>query len=306
MKDAIPTIRLRNGAGDLVVRDGIVLCFFMRRSHPDVAPAVWRALETYRRDIPAGALGWYGADDGDTLPLDARGWEHIRAQMVERSWGIEWLVELMQAPGEASGYRFEYDGRLLDAPFFAQDDGATSAACFSFPTEYLAAHGPGHLRALALEIARELPFSFGYASLALLSQAGGGFSVRTQLLDLLSRFPGLDLPRFGDTSRTIGSRAQGAYWLTFLGQPLLEQLGGGEALLSSLDFPSVTFHPLDADRLLLSLGDGPEAMDVERQGVPPQYRVLARRLEPFFHEERSTWPPLDTAALTRWLRRHCL
>ena len=62
----------------LVARDGVVLCFFMRRSHAEVAPAVWRALQTYLRAIPPQSLGWYGSDDGDTLPLDDKGWEHIR------------------------------------------------------------------------------------------------------------------------------------------------------------------------------------------------------------------------------------
>jgi hypothetical protein len=47
---------------------------------------------------------------------------------------------------------------------------------------------------------------------------------------MLQRYPGLDLYRLGDTSRRIGARARGAYWLTFLGPPLLGQLGGRVAL----------------------------------------------------------------------------
>ena len=48
MRRNIPVIRLRTDLGDVVARDGIVLCFFMRRSHKEVAPAVWQALQAYR------------------------------------------------------------------------------------------------------------------------------------------------------------------------------------------------------------------------------------------------------------------
>ncbi|WP_254624185.1 MULTISPECIES: type VI immunity family protein [unclassified Myxococcus] len=305
MREALPVIRVTNASGDLVVREGLVLCFFMRHSHRDVAAGVWRALEHYRRAIPPQALGWYGADDGDTLPLDEAGWKHIREQMVERAWGIEWLVELSEFESGAGGYHFEYDGRKLDAPLFDQDDGATSGICFSFPTEYLLSHGPGHFRALALDIARELPFSFGYASLALNCRPGAWFSVRRQLLDTLSRYLGLDIHHMGETSRHIGTKARGAYWLTFLGEPLLAQLGGLESLQQRLGMPELSFQRMASERVLLTLGEWPDAIDTETQSVPVQYRELARVLEPFLGEEKSSWPPFDTAMWHRWLRRLC-
>ena len=305
MRENIPIIRVRNDQGDLVVRDGVILCFFMRHSHVAVAPAVWRALQAYLRAIPPHALGWYVSPDGDMLPLDDQGWEHIRKKILERPWGIEWLAELSETPGGEGSYCFEYDGRKLDEPIFSRDQCATSAVSFSFPTEYLLEHGPTHLRALALELGRELPFSFGYASLAFVSSPGMWYSVRRQLLGLLARFRGLDLYHLGDTSRSIGTRARGAYWLTFLGQPLLGQLGGAEALRQQLSFPEVSFAPMDDERLLLRLGEWPDALDTEKGPVPPQYRDLARLLEPHFCEEGGDWPPMTREFMHRWFRRLC-
>lgn len=305
MRENIPIIRLRTDSGALVARDGVILCFFMRRSHAEVASAVWRALQAYRRAIPPQALGWYGSPEGDFLPLDDKSWEHIRQKMLERSWGIEWHVELAEDPGEAGGYQFEYDGRKLDDPTFSRDEHATSGVAFSFPTEYLLEHGPSHLRALALELARELPFSFGYASLAFVSPRGFWYAARQELLGPLSRYLGLDLYYLDETSRVIGTCARGAYWLTFLGQPLLGQLGGSEGLSHKLSFPEVSFEPLEGDRLLITLGEWPEAIDTAKKVELPQYRALAHLLEPFLYEERSGWFSLDKDNMHRWLRRLC-
>ncbi|MDC0708042.1 DUF3396 domain-containing protein [Stigmatella sp. ncwal1] len=289
----------------MVARDGVVLCFFMRRSHGEVAPAVWRALQTYLSAIPPRSLNWYGSDEGDILPLDDKGWERIHWQLLERSWGAEWLVDLAEDASETGGYHFEYDGRKLDAPLFSHDEDSTSGVTFSFPTEYLLEHGPAHLRALALELARELPISFGYASLAFVAPQGFWYAARWELLGLLSRYLGMDLYHLNDTSRVIGTRARGAYWLTFVGQPLLGQLGGIRGLRDKLSFPEVSLHPLEGERLLITLGEWPEAIDTEKAQSLPQYRVLAHLLEPFLYEERTGWFSLDKDNMRRWLRRLC-
>jgi hypothetical protein len=302
VRENIPVIRLRTDLGDVVARDGVILCFFMRRSHPEVAPAIWRALQTYLRATPPQALAWYGSDDGDTLPLDDKGWERIRNTLVERPWGDAWVVELEENCSEVGGYHFEYYGRRLEAPIFSHDEDATSGVAFSFPTEYLLEHGPAHFRSLALELARELPFSFGYASLAFVAPRGLWFAARRELSGFLTRYLGLDLYQLDDTSRVIGTRARGAYWLTFLGQPLLEQLGGLEGLRRELAFPDVSLQSMEGERLLLSLGEWPNAMDTHQELYLPQYRALAQLLEPFLYKERTGFFSLDKENMRRLLR----
>ncbi|WP_324291331.1 type VI immunity family protein [Corallococcus sp. bb12-1] len=303
MSDPFPHIQLRSRSGALAARDGVVLSFFIHRDHKEVAPAIWRALETFLHAIPPKTLNWYVSEEGDMDPLDNKGWEHIRKKMLERIWGLAWIVELSESPSEAGGYQFEYYGKKLDAPVGFYGGDPATAVSFTFPTEYLLEHGPDHLRALAFKLAWELPFSFGYASFAIVAPHGYWGAGDWDLLDSLrERYLGLDLDHVSNTSATIGTHARSASWLTFLGQPLLGQLGGIEGLRGALPFPEVSLLPLDSQRLLISLSEWPEAIDIQQGGIPPQYRALALRLEPFLYQERAGLPPRYEYT---WLRRLC-
>ncbi len=129
--------------------------------------------------------------------------------------------------------------------------------------------------------------------------------MRRELIGLLSRYLGLDLYRLDETSRVIGTRARGSYWLTFLGQPLLGQLGGIEALRDKLPFPDVSLQPMEDERVLVTLGEWPDALDTAKEFYPAQYRELARLLEPFLYNERSGWAFIDDDSMHRWIRRLC-
>jgi hypothetical protein len=126
------------------------------------------------------------------------------------------------------------------------------------------------------------------------------------------RYLGLDIYRLGETSQHIGTQARGAYWLTFLGLPLLGRLGGLEVLRRRLPFPNVSFEtlpPLEGERVLVTLDEWPEAIDnAEHERPSPQLLALAQLLEPFLHEERSGWFSFlgdDLEDTRRWIRRLC-
>lgn len=312
MKERFPLFRVRTKYGGMVARDGVVISFFMHRSDGEVIHAVWRALQAYRRAIPPQALGWYPDFNGDFQPLDAKGWEHIREKMLERRWPLPCDIDLEEHCDEVGGYNFEYKGGWLDGTWFMYDEDPTCAVAFTLPTEYLMEHGPAHVRSLALELARELPFSFGYASFALISPSGHWFAAHTTVRELRDRYPGLDIYRLGETSQHIGTNARGAYWLTFLGLPLLGRLGGLEVLRRRLPFPGVslqTLPPLEGERVLVTLEEWPQAIDTQQQERPsPQLLALARLLKPFLHEEPSNWfyvPRVGPENMHRWIHRFC-
>ncbi|MGE6760083.1 DUF3396 domain-containing protein [Corallococcus interemptor] len=301
MNEAFPLIRLRGRGGWLVGRDGVVIALFIHRDHTEIAPAIWRAIETYRRVIPAGSLNWYTSDDGDMVPLDNAGWEHNRQEVIDCLGGGGRTAELRESPSETGGYQVEYYGRLLNSPFH---DAPVTALAFTFPTEYIQMHGAEHLRTLALELARELPFNFGYASPAIVSTQGSWASGNWDSTEaLLARYPGLDAPHVTRFSSILGTRALGPYWLTFLGQPLLGQLGGIDALRNALPFPEVSLLPMDGDRVLVTLDEWPDPIDTRSKAIPPQYRALARLMDPclFQYTGEELLPyQQDT---NRWIRR---
>lgn len=171
---------------------------------------------------------------------------------------------------------------------------------FSLPTEYLLEHGPARVRDLALELARDLPFTFGYASLAFVSPNGIWNLAPAELYDLVVRYAGLDVYCLRETCRYIGTRARGAYWLTFLGQPLLGQLGGTEALREKLRFPEVSLLPLEGERLLLTLGEWPDPIDLHHPVHLPHLRALSLLLEPFLIDELIGLSPSQRQQRRYW------
>ncbi|HZH74713.1 MAG TPA: type VI immunity family protein [Archangium sp.] len=316
MTKHLPTLRVRTDYGEdyggVVARDGLVICFFMHRSHGEVAHAVWRALQTYRRAIPPGVLRWYPDYNGDYQPLDDKGEKFLQEELRDCRWPFRSSVLLAEHCDTVGGYNFEYEGYWRDGTRFMYDEDPTCAVSFTLPTEYLEEHGPKGVHALARELARELPLSFGYVSFALVDLGGTWFMGRKTVLELRNRYLGLDIYRLGETSQYIGTQARGAYWLTFLGLPLLGRLGGFEVLRRRLRLPDLcleTLPPLEGQRVLVTLGEWPEVIDTANQERPsPQLLALGNLLEPFLYMERSGWFSFfadDVEDTRRWIRRFC-
>ncbi len=295
----IPEIRLYATHGALVARDGLSICFYMRRPHVEIARAVIRSLETYVRAVGAHALGWYVDLNGDLQELDTNGWTHVWRELHERS-GL--IVELSDNPGGASQYEFKYYGKSLHPPSFINGPDAVCALSFWLPSEYLEKHGPTHVRELALELAAPLPFNSGHAGLAInaMMQLDG---VSAQLRPWCLRYPGLDIQLLEHIAEDIGTRVRGAHWLTFLGQPVLGELGGVAGLRSRLSSADISVQRMEGDRAVVTLGPCPEAGDTERGQHLPLHRELARVLEPWRHHARYRWRDFSEEEMHRWEHR---
>ncbi|WPB77930.1 DUF3396 domain-containing protein [Archangium violaceum] len=295
----IPEIRLYAEHGALVARDGLSICFYMRRSHVEIARAVIRSLETYVRAVDPHALGWYVDLNGDWQELDANGWAQLWRELHERS-GL--IVELSDNPGGASQYEFKYYGKSLHPPSFINGPDAVCALSFWLPSEYLEKHGPTHVRELALELAAPLPFNSGHAGLAVnaLMRLDG---VSAQLRPWCLRYPGLDIQLLEHIAEDIGTRVRAAHWLTFLGQPVLGELGGAAGLRSRLSSPGISIQEMEGERAVLTLGEWPETGDTEQGQQFPLYRELARVLEPWCHHERYRWHEFSEEEMRRWVHR---
>lgn len=279
--------------GFLILRDGLVLTFFIRRPHQEISAAVLRALDLYRDAVGPEKLGWYTHADGELHPLDSEGWTFIQGKLRSENG---WPVELWESDEQVGGYRFEYRARLPALGSNLHSPDATCAAAFWLPTEYLEERGSARVKELAVALARELPLSTGYASLAF-NTLSDELGVDQMLHELAFRYPGLDILDMRITQR-IGARPKGAYWLNFYGQPLLEKLGGASGLRERLALPGVSLQELEADKVMVALGEWPEV-----EGEMRPYRQLARVLEPHLYQETVRWPGFPPEELRRWERR---
>ncbi|PTL83313.1 type VI immunity family protein [Vitiosangium sp. GDMCC 1.1324] len=289
--ELIPEIRLYAAHGALVLRDGLSICFYMRRSHQEVARNVRSALDTYVRAVGPQALGWYVDPEGDWQELDTQGWQVIRDKLHESRGG---LVRLYERPDAVSKYAFEYRGRRLDG----SNPGAVSGMTFRLPTEFLVEHGPSRVRELALELGGKLPFNSGHAG-----PAFHFLFLPPEFRSLCLRYPGMDALELGMVTEDLGTRVRAPHWLTFLGQPVLGELGGVTGLRSRLSSPDITLQEMDEGQVVITLGTSPEAGDFEQGHDLPLHRQLAQVLEPWLYYDRYRLSVLTQEDMRRWERR---
>jgi len=298
MNNHYPRIHISAQNGYILVRDGLSINFYMRRAHGDVVQGLMKSLDVYLRAIGPQALGLYADEEGEWQTLDDAGWAVVRHNLLERDGCI---IQLRDASEIETLYRFTYFGNPLDAP--SDEPNELCAVSFWLPTEYMEEHGPGRVRELALELAAPLPFCSGHAGLSFIGEISVS-GVRPPVRELCFRHPGLDIPDISRLSWTLGTKVRGAYWLTFLGQPVLGEVGGASGLRARLSSPGTTVQELEGERVVVTLGKAPEAGDTEQGLLLPAYRELARVLEPWLYTRkpiRSTFFPPE--AVRRWERR---
>ncbi|MFY0524996.1 DUF3396 domain-containing protein [Archangium gephyra] len=294
-----PRIRIHAENGYLLVRDGLALTFFMRHSHAKISQGVHRSLEAYLRAVGPSALTLYADEDGDHQSLDGAGWVRVHGTMQHPRMA---MVDLSGAGNNQQSYRVIYRGRFLEGPSLKNKPGAVSAISFWLPTEYLEGHGPERVRELAMELASPLPFCTGYAGLSL-NCATKLEHMQGDTPKLRFRYPGMDVPDMSWVSLHIGTQVRGPSWLTFLGQPVLGELGGVSGLRAQLRHPETTVQEMEGDRAVVCLGPWPEAGDTEQGNVLPAYRELARVLEPWLYHEPQLHTVQSMEDTRRWERR---
>ncbi|WP_224248089.1 DUF3396 domain-containing protein [Hyalangium gracile] len=299
MSEHYPRIRIRAQNGALLLREGLSLCFYIRHPHSSVGPMVRRALEIYQRAIKPDELTLYPLDD-DWETLDEKAWENIRQKLLASRVA---LVRLSDRPGSDKDYHFYYYGRPVGDPSESAFPGTVCALECWLPTEFLEQHGPERVRALALEMAEQLPFCSGHVGLAFNGELDL-VGVPEEIRRYCFRYPGLDIVHLGRLVSHLGTRVRGPHWMTFLGQPVLSALGGAPTLRARLTSPGTTVQELNSERAVITLGEWPEAGDTDRGLALPAYRELARILEPWtYFEEHITGNESFLENRRRWERR---
>jgi hypothetical protein len=291
--------KLIEGERYLTVRDSLNITFYMRSSHRDIRHAVRHSLNTYLQAVGSSRLVWYVDSEGEWRQLDAQGGSFIQQWLLAPGGSV---ITLRERPDSNTGYQFEYHGRDLDSPLCADDPGVACAVSFWLPTEYLEEHGTEKVRALALELGAALPFNSGHAGLCF-HHPEGALGLTEAIRQVCFAHPGLNISHPGSTSLAIGTRVETVQWLTFLGPPVLAEVGGVTGLRSRLRSPDTTVQALQAERAVISLGPAPEAGHTEPERTLAPYRELARLLEPWLFLDRPRLRGFTAEDMRRWERR---
>jgi hypothetical protein len=329
MTEHYPRIR-RHGptplGEQLLLREVVRISFYMPYDHRELAAGVERALDAYLRVVgqgPETVCYWEDTEgEGDRFPLKEGGGGLFRSWLrPSTTWrfldelkeetelfrrrtkkGFEVCISLTGGATTPSGYAFYYEARL---PWRSPPEGSVSVLSATLPTEYLEEHGPIRMRELAMELASHLRFSTGHAGLAF-EFLKSRRTLLPELREEVFRHPGLDVPRMHIWPE-IGTRVAGVHWLNFLAQPVLGEVGGAESLRARLHSPETTVQEMDGERVVVTLGEWPEAGDLTRGHDLPAYRELARVLEPWLKEFSPTyanaWRGYTEEEVRRWWRR---
>jgi hypothetical protein len=293
MSDRYPRVRLAED-GELVVREVLAFSYYVHRPHAEIASQVMHSLNTFIARTGALLREWSGYDEhhGEWIEMDAAGLARLRDDLAREAVSCHILSDQSWTENR---YGFSYRGARLEEPW--------SALRFYLPSEEIEQRGPAHMRELALELLGALPVCSGNVGLALnLAPVSGA---RQVMYEHCYRYPGFDLASPTEADSAQGARVAGPSWLTFLGRPFLDQIGGVSGLRSRLKSPDTTVQGLDGERVVVTLGDWPEAGDMEKGRRLPAYRELAAVLEPCLFRRpegfRGFFNNYDD--LRRWERR---
>jgi len=288
------------GEAFLVLRDSVSITFYLPCEHSLISNRVRHSLDVYRRAVGMDALDEFDTQEGEWDFLDEKGWARVDELLVRPHSA---RVQLRGRRGDELAFGFTYLGKSLEDPL-ARPWGLvpTSAVEFWLPTEFLETHGPARVLALALELAEGLPFNSGEVGLAF--RMRGWLQSNTPLVRAAAaRYPGIGLSGMDELTDRLGKRIRGPAWLTFLGSRFLDELGGSSGLRDCLTSPKTMMQELDGTRVMVSLGEGPEAGDLETGDTLPPYRELARVLEPWLYRHEGPWGNLTPEEIHRWERR---
>jgi len=111
------------------------------------------------------------------------------------------------------------------------------------------------------------------------------------LLQIAERFHGFEIDDCGGTVLVARDFIKSTNWLTFLGRPFIDRLGGVVELRSGLS-PAIDLLPLKSGGAIVWAGRLPVRGDIHKDDDLESYREVARRLRPVCLDAH---PPLGPA-----------
>jgi hypothetical protein len=297
-------LRFKERSGTLFARSGLLLALFFDEEFPKAAPAIERCLDEWTAFIPDGVLAWalVGASADEYKALSTRRIAACRSQLDPQKASRRSLshFRLVGPQMWAPDYAFRVDGDKEVRP------GGKSLNFIevSFPESVLEAPGREEFVRHLLALAEKIPFQCGYAAPALIPGADSDLSKARAVLGPLGlRHHGYDLAQNDGSAFHMGGKCRGARWITFLGEPLIGELGGIETLRAKLgEGPEIETV---GSGIAIIASEEPEVGDVNRNDRVESLRKVAAAIEPvtLFNDKMLNLMFEDVDDRDRWERR---
>lgn len=290
-----------------LVRDHLEVAYYCRVPFAQMAAGVDTVLSEWLKLVPKSSLAWTrgSANASEPKPYTARTLNQCKALLVPAKIAKRDLTSFSLCGPQAFNpdYWFYAAGsRELTGPDAIETE--ANLVEMRLPTEFLKTAGAAAFCAFVKAAGAALPYSAGYASIALGYNAESHVGAAGEIIAPLAlRYHGLDVHRHAYTRYDIADLSLGARWLTFLGPKQVEQLGGAAALTASL--PGVLVEAV-GHGVMLQAGAEPEIGDVNSQQDTPLLRLVAKAIEPVTLFGCRELLPLfadNPDTLDRWERR---
>jgi hypothetical protein len=305
MSDIKEILLKHSESGEIYLRNAVVFALFLDKPASEVADQVIAILDRFLALVPPGTLKWAipSASAEQWRPLDDKVLVSIRKSMAPaavRARDVS-AFRLSDSEGEAPRYEFEFEGK----PKVRRQPPPLNLLQMVFPIESVQAKRVKPFVDEVAAIAASVDYRYGYCSPALLYSELRLANAYMEIRGLAMRYPGYDVHQNILARLTLGKAVRGARWITLLGAPLLDEIGGIKALQRALK-PPVALQDVGSG-VMIRASEVPEIGDVNRQVDTPALRQVASVLEPItqFGERGLVFTQLepDDVFLGRWERR---
>jgi hypothetical protein len=265
--------------GDCLVRENLALALFCKLPFAEMADGVASCLEQYLQMIPEGALSWslIGSTASTHKPLTPKDLGRCKSLLTPASAKLrDTHFRLMGRDKWGPDHAVMVCGRT--APERSGFLDQTNAIELLFPAEFLASFGEDAFVDVATKMFEALPWDSGHSGMALVPGAPSQYGeASTYMAPRLMRSHGLDIAKTPFVVNALGQRCRGARWLTLLSDPLLDQLGGRDAVARGLA-SGVQVIPTSRG-VVMRAGRCPEIGDVNRNETTPLVASVAHAIE---------------------------
>lgn len=274
----VDAIRIDHPNGIVAARIGF-LCtlYFLAPGDPAVRARLGQAVDGLLAEFGA-AMRWVQTSDGaspaaieSTLPA-AIG-RTIAA--TDPNETVSFLIhsgERQQDAGHHSIAAFA----PFDAPF-----SQLGYLTFTAGIGALASRPPGSILAVITRLCDVLKPLHGYAGLGIIRHPNPYPARKADplVIPLARRFPGLELDMPISHRRKLRDGIKGINWLTIIGDVLCAKLSGRSALAQAAIAEGLGTIEYEGG-VIIQAGDAPEPGDLDRDVVPPAYRIANALLYP--------------------------